>query len=106
MSVDNVARAIMRLDNPKVRLQVASGDFGKLSDLRLTSSEKALMVEELEPDGRGRNGGATVAVLCTFAVEGKRGLLYLSSRYALAGLKDATIKRKFETFLKKQAAAR
>ncbi len=103
MSAESVAQAIMRLDNPKVRFAVASGDFGKLSDLRLTSSEKALMMEELEPDGLGRNAGATVALLCTFAGDDRRGLLWLSSRYALAGLKDAAVKRKFVTFLNKHA---
>jgi hypothetical protein len=104
MSAEHVAKAIMRLDDREVRNQVVAGDFKKFADLELTNSEKALIIEELEPDGLGRNGGATVALLCMDPTAGKRGLLWLSSRYALAGIKDSTVRRTFRAFLKRHAA--
>jgi hypothetical protein len=43
MAAEDVAQALMAMDDPNVRQRVAAGEFGALGTLELTSEEQALV---------------------------------------------------------------
>ena len=53
MAAEDVAQALMTMDDPEVRSRVADGDFGALSTLDLTAQEQAMVRDAtlVLPDG-------------------------------------------------------
>lgn len=74
MAADDVARALMALEDPGVRSRVRAGDMGALGDVALSAKEEGLVrgaaSEEANPDVEGFEWGSSSMFAATQYVRG------------------------------------
>lgn len=104
MSAEDVAEAIMRLEEPIDRDKLAEGDVSALEGLELTSEELALIVEGVEPETAGFSA-SEVMTACVDPTKGRRGAFFDAAMYASPKLSDPGVRAKFNAFLARNNSA-
>ena len=111
MAADDVAKALMAMDDESVRARVAEGDLEGLGLPGLSPEERELVREAAtdDPEISGYtycNGftGSAVSIQCNLLTGlGSWGLAQAAS-YARAGLADASLAERFDPWLAGKSA--
>ncbi len=111
MAADDVARALMAMDDESVRDQVAGGDLTGLGASGLSEHEQQLVRQAAadDPETSGylqcnQMDAGAVSILCNGMTRARNGGLGQAAAYARSGLGDPALAKDFESWLGTKAA--